>query len=94
MKFLISLALAATVACAAPQTNHVNVASVRDGIKDAIAHDDSNPRAIVSMGHTTSDSAVVFTQSGKAGPRHEESWARSASGWTLQQSTDLTATAN
>lgn len=82
MKFLLAIVLAS---CAAPQT-HVNVAHVRDDINDVIAHDNSNPRSIVSMGHTTNDSATVFTQSGAS--RHEESWVHSASGWTLANTKD------
>ena len=80
MKFLLALALAA--GCAAPQTNHVNVAIVRDDIKAQIAHDDANPRTIISMGHTTNDSATVYTQT-RDGNRHEESWVHSANGWSL-----------
>jgi hypothetical protein len=80
MKFLLAIVLAA--ACAAPQTNHVNVAIVRDDIKDVIAHDSSNPRTIISMGHTTNDAATVYTQ-GTDGNRHEESWVHSAQGWAL-----------
>jgi|HubBroStandDraft_6_1064221.scaffolds.fasta_scaffold192498_3 hypothetical protein len=82
MKFLLAIVLAA---CAAPQT-HVNVAHVRDDIGDVIAHDNSNPRSIVSMGHTTNDAATVFTQNGAS--RHEESWVHSATGWTLANTKD------
>jgi hypothetical protein len=80
MKFLLAIALAA--GCAAPQTNHVNVAVVRDDIKDVIAHDQSNPRTIVSMGHTTNDAATVYTKSAD-GNQREESWVHGAQGWTL-----------
>jgi len=92
MKFLIAITLAAAAACAAPQT-HVNVAAVRHDIKDVIDRDRANPRTIVSMGHTTADSAVVYTQA-VAAPRHEESWIRGASGWALAGSKDVTASAN
>jgi len=78
MKFLLAIVLMA--ACAAPQT-HVNVAKVRDDIGDVIAHDSANPRSIVSMGHTTDDSATVYTQSGST--RHTESWVHNANGWTM-----------
>ena len=81
MKFLLAIALAAA-GCAAPQTNHVNVAVVHDDIKDAIAHDSSNPRTIISMGHTTNDAATVYTKSAD-GTRHEENWVHGAQGWTL-----------
>ena len=77
MKFLLAIVLAA---CAAPQT-HVNVAHVRDDISGVIASDSANPRTIVSMGHTTNNAAIVFTQSGAS--RHEESWVHGARGWTL-----------
>ncbi|HEY1548053.1 MAG TPA: hypothetical protein VGG28_09535 [Kofleriaceae bacterium] len=80
MKFLLAIALAA--GCAAPQTNHVNVAVVRDGISDVIQHDSSNPRTIVSMGHTTNNTATVYTKSAD-GNQREESWVHSAQGWTL-----------
>ncbi len=81
MKFLLAIALAA--GCAAPQTNHVNVAMrCRDDIKDVIAHDSSNPRTIVSMGHTTNDAATVYTKSAD-GNQRQESWVHSAQGWTL-----------
>ncbi len=79
MKFLLAIALVA--GCAAPQTNHVNVAVVRDDIKDVIAHDSSNPRTIVSIGHTTNDSATVYTKG--ADGNHEENWVHNAQGWTL-----------
>jgi hypothetical protein len=82
MKFLLAIVLAG---CAAPQT-HVNVAHVRDDIGDVIAHDNSNPRSIVSMGHTTVEAAIVYTQSGAS--RHEESWVHGASGWTLANTKD------
>ncbi len=82
MKFLLAIVLAA---CAAPQT-HVNVAHVRDDIGDVIAHDNSNPRSILSMGHTTNDAAIVFTKGSDA--RHEESWVHSARGWTLANTKD------
>jgi hypothetical protein len=80
MKFLLAIVLAA--ACAAPQTNHVNVAIVRDDIKDVIAHDQSNPRTIVSMGHTTNDAATVYTKS-PDGNQREENWVHNSQGWTL-----------
>jgi hypothetical protein len=82
MRFLLAIVLMA--ACAAPQTNHVNVAQVRDDIKDVIAHDTTNPRTIVSMGHTTADSATVYTLGG--GARHEENWVHGPNGWTLANS--------
>ena len=34
------------------------------------------------MGHTTNDSATVYTQT-RDGNRHEESWVHSANGWSL-----------
>lgn len=83
MKFLFAIVLAA--ACAAPQT-HVNVARVRDDIGDVIAHDSSNPRSIVSMGHTTSDAATVYTKNGSA--RHVENWVHNASGWSMADTKD------
>jgi hypothetical protein len=84
MKFLLAIVLAA--ACAAPQTNHVNVANVRDDISDVIAHDNNNPRTIVSMGHTTNDAATVYTKTGDT--HHEESWVHQANGWTLATTKD------
>jgi hypothetical protein len=78
MKSLLAIVL--TAACAAPPA-YVNVAHVRDNIGDVIAHDSSNHRTIVSMGHTTNDAATVFTKSDD-GTRHEESWVHGTNGWT------------
>lgn len=91
MKFLSALLFTTLVACAG-QSQYVNVAAVRDNINDVIKHDQQNPRQITSMGHTTNDSAVVYTKTGDM--RHEESWVRSDHGWTLASTKDLTASAN
>ena len=79
---LLGIILAA--GCAAPQTHYTNVAHVRQDIKASIASDASHPRQIVSMGHTTDDSAIVFTQATKDGPTVEESWVRDSSGWKMK----------
>jgi hypothetical protein len=90
--FLLSLILSS--ACAHTTTGHyVNVAAVRHEIKDTIDKDGSaSSRAIVSMGHVTTDSAVVYTQASPSTPRHEETWVKQADGWKLRESKDLAST--
>jgi hypothetical protein len=83
MKSLL-LGIVFAVGCAAPQTHYTNVAHVRQDIKATIAQDNSHPRDIVSMGHTTNDSAVIFTQTAKDAPKVEESWVRDGSGWKMK----------
>jgi hypothetical protein len=85
------LFLAACATTNAPITNsggHVNVALVRHEINEAIAaqHD---ARTIVSMGHVTKDSAVVYTSLAPNAPRHEETWVRGADGWRLDHTADV-----
>lgn len=71
------------VACAGEQKHYTNVAHVRQDIRASIAQ--SGPtREIVSMGHTTDDSAVVFTQTAKGAPTVQETWVRDAAGWKMQ----------
>jgi hypothetical protein len=77
-----------TVACAT-NGKYVNVAAVRNDINDTIKRDASSPRYIVSMGHTTEVSAVVYTQASKTAPRKEESWVKDAAGWKLKDSKDV-----
>jgi len=78
--------------CAA-NTHFVNVASVRNDINSTITRDaesgHTTSRFIVSMGHTTNDSAVVYTQASKTSPRREETWVRDASGWKMKDAKDL-----
>jgi len=85
------LGLVFTVACAANQ-KFVNVAAVRTDINQTIAKDGSSHRYIVSMGHTTDASAVVYTQTAKDSPRSEETWEKGAGGWTLKDSKVLADT--
>jgi len=87
MKSLL-LGIVLAVGCAAPQTHYTNVAHVRQDIKASIAQDGSHPRDIVSMGHTTNDSAVIFTQTAKGAPTVEESWVREGSGWKMKSGAD------
>ena len=78
-------------ACATTGTGHyVNVADVRHDIKDVIDHDTS-PRTIVSMGHVTSESAVVYTKAGNGSERREETWVRGADGWQMKETKPLTS---
>lgn len=79
---LLGIVLAA--GCAAPQTHYTNVAHVRQDIKASIAQDNAHPRQIVSMGHTTNDSAIVYTQASKGAPTVEESWVHDGSGWKMK----------
>jgi hypothetical protein len=72
---------------------HVNVAAVRHEILDVIDHDGASPpRSIVSMGHVTADSAVVYTQAGSSASRHEETWVKQPDGWKLRESKDVAST--
>jgi hypothetical protein len=77
-----------TIACAT-NGKYVNVAAVRSDINDTIKRDASSPRTIVSMGHTTEQSAVVYTQTSKSAPRREEDWVKDGSGWKLKEAKDL-----
>ncbi len=86
MKSLL-LGLVFTAACAGPQTHYTNVAAVRSDIKASIAHD-RWPRQIISMGRTTDDTAVVYTQTSNDAPRVEEHWVHAANGWKLEGSKD------
>jgi hypothetical protein len=78
LQFLLSMSL---LACApAPQGPHpVNVAAIRHDIQLAMPAD----RVVTSMGHTTADSAVVFTADRSGAARHEEHWAREAGRWKV-----------
>ncbi|MDB4959587.1 MAG: hypothetical protein JWO36_7156 [Myxococcales bacterium] len=66
----------------------VNVAFIRHDIQLALPEG----RVVTSMGHTTEQSAMVFTAERAGGSRHEETWMRTGDGWKLQSSRDLTAT--
>ncbi len=85
MKYLVMLALAA--GCAGPQSHFVNVAAVRNDINTTIKHENS-PRYVVSMGHTTNDNAVVYTQTDKSAPVVEETWTHEQGTWKLKDSKD------
>ncbi|MEO8843817.1 MAG: hypothetical protein ABI591_06840 [Kofleriaceae bacterium] len=87
MKFLL-LGLVFSTACAGSQPTYVNVASVRHDISDTIAHDPAQ-RKIVSMGHTTNESAVVFTQASTDAPKREETWVKDGGGWKMKEAKDL-----
>ncbi|HEY0254950.1 MAG TPA: hypothetical protein VGC41_25665 [Kofleriaceae bacterium] len=88
MKFLAALLFVG--ACAGSQTHFTNVASVRHDISDQISKDastgSSTQRSIVSMGHTTNDTAVIFTQTAKDAPRREETWTHSSGQWKMTES--------
>ena len=51
-------------------------------IRHEIQHVDNRP--IISMGHVTQTSAIVFTEDGVG--RREELWQRDATGWKLRDS--------
>jgi len=91
--FVFGLVIAS--ACASTSTNRpVNVAVIRHEIVDAIAKQSAAgqpPRSIVSMGHVSADSAVVYTQT-ELPQKHEETWVHSADGWKLQDTKDLAVT--
>ena len=82
-----------TAGCATTSTKFVNVASVRTNINETITHDadggKTTSRYIVSMGHTTNDVAVVYTQTSKSSPRREETWVRDSLGWKMKEAKDL-----
>jgi hypothetical protein len=40
------------------------------------------------MGHTTDDSAVVYTQTAKGAPTVEETWVKDGDGWKMKGATD------
>lgn len=88
MKFLL-LGLVFSTACAGSQPTYVNVAAVRHDISGTIARDNASKRTIVSMGHTTNDSAVVFTQTSNAAPKREETWVRDGGTWKMKEAKDL-----
>jgi hypothetical protein len=96
-RWLVSVALAATTsltslsACAPAPTGPrpVDVAAVRREIRDEMSHDWTaqgrfhGERKIVSMGHVTDASAVVYTDDG--GKRYAETWVRAGGGaWQLK----------
>ncbi|MFT3694976.1 MAG: hypothetical protein QM831_17635 [Kofleriaceae bacterium] len=91
MKFLAALLFVG--ACAGSQPHYTNVAAVRHEISDQIDHDassgSSTKRSIVSMGHTTNDSAVIFTQTAKDSPKREETWVNAGGQWKMKESKDL-----
>jgi hypothetical protein len=88
MKFLL-LGLVFSSACAGSQPKYVNVAAVRHDIGDSIAQDSVAKRKIVAMGHTTNESAIVFTQTSNAAPKREESWVKDGSGWKMKEAKDM-----
>ena len=87
--------LAFVISCAA-NSGYVNVAAVRTDINETISRDASSGRTtaryIVSMGKTTNDSAIVYTQTSKTSPRREETWVHDAGGWRLHDARDLAIT--
>ncbi|MDB4959496.1 MAG: hypothetical protein JWO36_7065 [Myxococcales bacterium] len=90
--FIFSLVLSSACAHTAAGP-HVNVAAVRHEILDVIDKDGGSARReIVSMGHVTADSAVVYTQVTPSAPRREETWVKQPDGWKLRESKDLAST--
>jgi len=89
----IFLALVFSAACATTGANHpTNVAHVRLQIQAAM-HTQAPERTITAMGHTTEDSAVVFTTT-KAGARQEETWVRANGSWKLDHAVAADGTSN
>ena len=88
MKYLL-LGLVFSAACAGSQPKYVNIAAVRHDISDTIAQDSASQRKIVSMGHTTNDSAVVFTQTSSNAPKREETWVRDGGAWKMKEAKDM-----
>ena len=88
---LIGLVIA--MGCTSANPKFVNVAAVRTSINDTIKTDatggHTTSRYIVSMGHTTNDEAVVYTQTSKASPRREETWIHNATGWSMKDAKDV-----
>lgn len=84
---LLSFVLAVTACAHSTGAHPIDVHSVRVAIKGRIdaAPNDAGPRAIISMGKVTEDSAIVYTQS-QNHSRLEETWVKGPSGWTLQES--------
>ena len=82
----IFLALVFSAACATTggNTHPTNVAHVRLQIQVAM-QTQAPDRQITAMGHTTDDSAVVYTTS-KSGARQEETWVRVNGAWKLDHS--------
>jgi hypothetical protein len=89
MRNLVLLFLLTTAACATSQTTgaggKANVLYVKKDIAAAIdaSPGEAGPRSIVSMGATTTDKAVVYTDA--ADGRREETWVRGPSGWTMTE---------
>lgn len=87
MRNFVLSCLLATSACATSQTTgpggKANVLYVKKDIAAAIdaAPGEAGPRKIVSMGATTTEKAVVYTDA--ADGRREETWVRGPSGWTM-----------
>jgi hypothetical protein len=80
----IFLALVLFTACAA-QPKHVNVAYVRRDINEVIKADGPD-RSIYSMGKVTEERAVIYTTK-PDGSRQEETWAKTAGVWKLENAT-------
>jgi hypothetical protein len=89
---LLSIALSITACAHTSGPRAINVHAVRVAIADTIeaSPGDAGPRSIISMGKVTADSAVVYTES-PTRSRHEETWIKGPSGWTLQDSRDVAA---
>ena len=83
MKYLV-MALVLAAGCAGQQTHFVNVAAVRNDI-NATIKDESGSRYVVSMGHTTNENAVVYTQTDKSGPLVEETWIHAQGAWKMTE---------
>jgi hypothetical protein len=88
------LAILLSSACATTQSTKpgapVNVATVKNEINGAI-HAQRGERSIYSMGKTSYQRAVVYTES-KAGVKQEETWVKSGDTWRLENATALTET--
>ena len=85
---VVALAACASGPKATSKSGHVNVAFVRGEIKKSI----TDERNIVSMGKVTPTTAEVYTQV-KGQPRHQETWVKDDGQWKMQESHDVTATA-
>ena len=90
MKSVMFAVLLSLGACATTSSSaRINVHAVRVDIQQAIGDSPDGDRRIVSMGKVTNESAVVYTETGAA--RREETWSKSASGWSLRDSRDIAA---
>ena len=91
--FLVAILFSAACATTNTGASHpTNVAHVRLQIQAAM-HTQAPDREITAMGHTTDDSAVVYTTS-KSGARQAETWVRANGSWKLDHSVAADSTSS